>query len=310
MYDIAIVGAGPAGMSAAIYACRAGLSALVFEGEVCGGQMILTPEIENYPGLPGTSGAALASAMRQQMLSLGATLVERRVKAAEKTADGFRLTAGKATYDARTVVLATGAVRRSLGVPGEDRLAHRGVSYCAVCDGSFFRGRDVAVVGGGNTALEDALYLAGICPHVWLIHRRADFRAQARLVARLHAEPKIEFLPSSTVTEIRGGDRVESILVGTPHGEREIPVSAVFVAVGLVADNAAFADLASLDENGYIRAGADTHTDCPGVFAAGDTRTTPLRQILTAAADGATAATAAEQYLRETAAKNAAPTVE
>lgn len=310
MYDIAIVGAGPAGMSAAIYACRAGLSALVFEGEVCGGQMILTPEIENYPGLPGTSGAVLASAMRQQMLSLGATLVERRVKAAEKTADGFRLTAGKATYDARTVVLATGAVRRSLGVPGEDRLAHRGVSYCAVCDGSFFRGRDVAVVGGGNTALEDALYLAGICPHVWLIHRRADFRAQARLVARLHAEPKIEFLSSSTVTEIRGGDRVESILVGTPHGERVIPVAAVFVAVGLVADNAAFADLVSLDENGYIRAGADTHTDCPGVFAAGDTRTTPLRQILTAAADGATAATAAEQYLRETAAKNAAPTVE
>ena len=144
MYDIAIVGAGPAGMSAAIYACRAGLSALVFEGEVCGGQMILTPEIENYPGLPGTSGAALASAMRDQMLALGATLVERRVKAAEKTADAFRLTAGKQTYDARTLVLATGAVRRHLGVPGEERLAHRGVSYCAVCDGSFFRGRDVA----------------------------------------------------------------------------------------------------------------------------------------------------------------------
>ena len=243
------------------------------------------------------------------MLALGATLVERRVKAAEKTADGFRLTAGKATYDARTLVLATGAVRRHLGVPGEERLAHRGVSYCAVCDGSFFRGRDVAVVGGGNTALEDALYLAGICPHVWLIHRRADFRAQARLIERLHDEPKIEFLPSSTVTEIRGGDRVEGILVGTPHGEREIPVSAVFVAVGLVADNAAFADLVSLDENGYIRAGADTHTTCHGVFAAGDTRTTPLRQIVTAAADGAAAATASEQYLRETAAKNAAAIV-
>ena len=309
MYDIAIVGAGPAGMTAAIYACRAGLSALVFEGEVCGGQMLLTPEIENYPGLPGTSGAALATAMREQMLALGASLVERRVKAAEKTADGFRLTAGKQTYDARTVVLATGAQRRHLGVPGEERLAHRGVSYCAVCDGSFFRGREVAVVGGGNTALEDALYLAGICPRVWLIHRRADFRAQAHLVERLHAEPKIEFLPSSAVTEIRGGDRVESILVGTPHGERELPVSAVFVAVGLVADNAAFAGLVELDESGYIRAGADTRTTCHGVFAAGDTRTAPLRQIVTAAADGAAAATAAEQYLRGIAAKNAAAAV-
>lgn len=309
MYDIAIVGAGPAGMTAAIYACRAGLSALVFEGEVCGGQMLLTPEIENYPGLPGTSGAALATAMREQMLALGASLVERRVKAAEKTADGFRLTAGKQTYDARTVVLATGALRRHLGVPGEERLAHRGVSYCAVCDGSFFRGREVAVVGGGNTALEDALYLAGICPRVFLIHRRADFRAQAHLVERLHAEAKIEFLPSSAVTEIRGGDRVESILVGTPHGERELPVSAVFVAVGLVADNAAFAGLVELDESGYIRAGADTRTTCPGVFAAGDTRTAPLRQIVTAAADGAAAATAAEQYLRGIAAKNAATAV-
>ena len=309
MYDIAIVGAGPAGMSAAIYARRAGLSAIVFEGEVCGGQMVLTPEIENYPGLPGTSGAALAAAMRAQMLSLGAALVEHRVTAATKTDGGFCLAAGAQTYAARTVVLATGAVRRRLGVPGEERLAHRGVSYCAVCDGAFFRGREVAVVGGGNTALEDALYLAGICPHVWLIHRRADFRAQAHLVERMRAEPKIEFLPSSTVTEIRGGDRVESLLVGTPHGEREIPVSAVFVAVGSAADNAAFASLVALDDAGYIRAGADTRTDCPGVFAAGDTRTTPLRQIVTAAADGATAATAAERYLREVAAKNAAATV-
>lgn len=306
MYDIAIVGGGPAGMSAAIYACRAGLKTAVFEGEVCGGQMLLTPKIENYPGMPDASGAALATAMREQMLALGATLVERRVTAVEKQGEDFLLTAGKETFAARTVVLATGALRRHLDVPGEARLAHRGVSYCAVCDGSFFRGRDVAVIGGGNTALEDALYLAGICAHVWLIHRRADFRAQAYLVERVRAEAKIEPLLEASVREICGADRVEHLRVETPSGTRELSVAAVFVAVGLVADNAAFAPLVELDENGYIRADADTRTACPGVFAAGDARTTPLRQIVTAAADGAAAATAAENYLRTLAKKSSA----
>ena len=299
MYDIAIIGAGPAGMSAAVYACRAGLSTAVFEGEFCGGQMLLTPEIENYPGAPKTSGAALAECMRRQMLDLGAELIERRVGKIEKNGGNFTISAGKKSFEARAVILATGAKRRHLGVPGEERLLHRGVSFCAVCDGSFFKGREVAVVGGGNTALEDALYLAGICPRVWLIHRRDSFRAQAHLVERVKNEPKIEFLPFSTVVEVRGEDKVSGILVGTPSGEREIPLAAVFVAVGLVADNAAFADLVALNDSGYIAAGADTLTSQPGVFAAGDTRTTPLRQIVTAAADGAAAATAAEQYLRQ-----------
>lgn len=298
MYDIAIVGGGPAGMSAAIYACRAGLETAIFEREICGGQMLLTPKIENYPGMPDASGAALATAMREQMQALGASLIERCVTAVEKQGDSFVLTAGKQSFAARTVVLATGALRRHLGVPGEERLAHRGVSYCAVCDGSFFRGRDVAVVGGGNTALEDALYLAGICSHVWLIHRRADFRAQAYLVERVRAEEKIEFLPAASVLKICGADRVERVRIDTSQGTRELSVAAVFVAVGLTADNAAFASLVELDETGYIRADADTRTSCPGVFAAGDARTTPLRQIVTAAADGAAAATVAEQYLR------------
>lgn len=298
MYDIAVIGAGPAGMSAAVYACRAGLSTVVLEGEFCGGQMLLTPEIENYPGTQKTSGAELAESMRRQMLDLGAVLVERSVDKIEKNGEDFIISAGKKSFDARAVIIATGAKRRRLGVPGEERLLHRGVSFCAVCDGSFFKGRDVAVVGGGNTALEDALYLAGICSRVWLIHRRDAFRAQPHLVERVKNEAKIEFLPSSTVVEICGEDRVSGILVGTPSGEREIPLSAVFVAVGLVADNAAFADLVALDDGGYIKAGADTLTSQPGVFAAGDTRTTSLRQIVTAAADGAVAATAAERYLR------------
>lgn len=299
MYDIAIVGAGPAGMSAAIYACRAGLSALVFEGEVCGGQMILTPEIENYPGLPGTSGAVLASAMRQQMLSLGATLVERRVKAAEKTADGFRLTAGKATYDARTVVLATGAVRRSLGVPGEDRLAHRGVSYCAVCDGSFFRGRDVAVVGGGNTALEDALYLAEVCRCVTLIHRRAAFRGEKPLADAVRAHTAIRKLMGYEVERIEGEGKVEALLLRENGGSEplRLPVSGAFIAIGYEPDNAWLEGQIDLDPEGYILSDEGCATNLKGVFVAGDNRRKPLRQIVTAAADGAVAAHQAAVYL-------------
>ena len=299
MYDIAIVGAGPAGMSAAIYACRAGLSALVFEGEVCGGQMILTPEIENYPGLPGTSGAVLASAMRQQMLSLGATLVERRVKAAEKTADGFRLTAGKATYDARTVVLATGAVRRSLGVPGEDRLAHRGVSYCAVCDGAFYTGRDVAVVGGGDTALQDALFLANSCRHVTLIHRRDQFRGEDRLVRQVEKRENITILYSHTVEALHAanGELTGVTVKDVKTGEtKELTVEGLFAAVGQQPQSAPFAALVNT-AGGYYQAGEDTLTDCGGVFAAGDGRVKSVRQLTTAVGDGAVAGLAACRYV-------------
>lgn len=295
MHDIAIIGAGPAGMSAAIYARRAGLTALVFEGEMCGGQMVYTPEVENYPGFAHVSGAELSYSMREQMLALGAELIEAPVETVTKT-DGYTVTAGGKTYNAKTVIIANGAKRRKLGIPGEETYSGRGVSYCAVCDGMFFKGKTVAVIGGGNTALEDALYLAGICEKVYLIHRRDEFRAQKLFVDKVSVAQNIEILYSTIPTAICGEARVNALCVRSADSEKTLDVSAVFVAIGLLPENEMFAELVRL-ENGYILAGEDTHTSREGIFAAGDTRTKSLRQVITAAADGAMAATEAERYL-------------
>lgn len=297
MFDVCVIGAGPAGMSAAIYACRAGLRTAIFEKMVCGGQMANTPEIANYPGISETSGAALSESMRAQMLSLGAKLYTAEVLSISGNSP-FLLKTASEQYTAQALILANGAERRKLGVPGEDRLLYRGVSFCAVCDGMFFRGKRVAVVGGGNTALEDALYLSGICEKVYLIHRRDTFRAQKVFTDRISAAENIEVLYNTTVEEILGEQKTEALLLQTAEGEREIEVAAVFVAVGLVPDNARFSTLVSLDKAGYIEADEDTHTVRRGVFAAGDTRVKILRQIITAAADGAKAATEAEKYIR------------
>ena len=296
MIDIAIIGAGPAGMSAAIYARRAGLSVTVFEGEMCGGQMAYTPEVENYPGFAHISGAELSFSMREQMISLGAELVEAPVTAVTAKG-GYSVTALGEVYTAKALIVANGAKRRKLGIPGEDAYGGRGVSYCAVCDGMFVKGTTVAVVGGGNTALEDALYLAGICEKVYLIHRRDTFRAQQLFVDKVQATENIEILYSTVPTEVRGAARVNALCVQGADGERVLDVAAVFVAIGLSPENEMFAELVELAD-GYIRAGDDTHTSRAGVFAAGDTRTKTLRQIVTAAADGAMAATEAEKYVR------------
>lgn len=297
MIDIAIIGAGPAGMSAAIYARRAGLSVTVFEGEMCGGQMAYTPEVENYPGFAHISGAELSFSMREQMISLGAELVEAPVTAVTAKG-GYSVTALGEVYTAKALIVANGAKRRKLGIPGEDAYGGRGVSYCAVCDGMFFKGKTVAVVGGGNTALEDALYLAGICEKVYLIHRRDTFRAQQLFVDKVQATENIEILYSTVPTEVRGAARVNALCVQGADGERVLDVAAVFVAIGLSPENEMFAELVELAD-GYIRAGDDTHTSRAGIFAAGDTRTKTLRQIVTAAADGAMAATEAEKYVRQ-----------
>ena len=296
MIDIAIIGAGPAGMSAAIYARRAGLTVTVFEGEMCGGQMAYTPEVENYPGFAHISGAELSFSMREQMISLGAELVEVPVTAVTAKG-GYSVTALGEVYTAKALIVANGAKRRKLGIPGEDAYGGRGVSYCAVCDGMFFKGKTVAVVGGGNTALEDALYLAGICEKVYLIHRRDTFRAQQLFVDKVQATENIEILYSTVPTEVRGEARVNALCVQGADGESVLDVAAVFVAIGLSPENEMFAELVELAD-GYIRAGDDTHTSRAGIFAAGDTRTKTLRQIVTAAADGAMAATEAEKYVR------------
>lgn len=299
MFDIAIIGGGPAGMSAAIYARRAGLEVCVFEAAFCGGQMVYTPEIENYPGVARANGAELSLSMKEQMLSLGTVLIEKQVSAVSAQGNVYKIFAGKDEYDARTLIIANGANRRKLGVDGEEKYTGRGVSYCAVCDGSLYKGKTVAVVGGGNTATEDALYLSNLCEKVYLIHRRDTLRAQKHLIDAVMKSERIEKLLETRVVKINGEKRVNEIVVEDSGGERTIACDAVFVCIGLKPENAIFADIVDLDDNGYIVAHADCRTSREGVFAAGDTRTTELRQVITAASDGAIAATNAERYIRE-----------
>ena len=297
MFDILIIGAGPAGMSAAIYAKRAGLSVCVFEGEICGGQMVLTPEVENYPGLAKVSGAELSYTMSEQMQSLGAELVEEKVVSVK--ADGFfTVCTDGGEYEGKTLIIANGAKRKKLGISGEERYIGKGVSYCAVCDGMFFKGKSVCVVGGGNTALEDAVYLSRICEKVYLVHRRDEFRAKRILVDAVKETENIEIVYNAVPLEILGDVKVSAVNLSHADGERKLEVSAVFVAIGLQPENEIFGGIVELD-GGYIKAGDDTHTTRKGVFAAGDTRTKMLRQIVTAAADGAIAATEAEKFLQE-----------
>ena len=297
MYDIIIVGAGPAGLTAALYARRAGHSVLVLEGGVPGGQAVTTPHVENWPGTLSISGPDFAMGLYQQCMDLGAEIQFAAVTGFQDQGDVKVVLAGEERYQGRALILANGVQRRKLGVPGEERLGGRGVSYCATCDGSFFKGKDVAVVGGGNTAVEDAVYLASICPTVWLIHRRDRLTAQKYLVDGLRDKPNVKLLMEHKVLEIQGEQQVETVRLMGPEHQRILHVSAVFAAVGLIPDNARFSPPLALNEYGYLQAGEDCATNVPGVFAAGDTRSKELRQLVTAAADGAMAASKAGQYL-------------
>ena len=297
MYDIIIVGAGPAGLTAALYARRAGHSVLVLEGGVPGGQAVTTPHVENWPGTLSISGPDFAMGLYQQCTDLGAEIQFAAVTGFQDQGSVKVVLAGEEQFQGRALILANGVQRRKLGVPGEERLGGKGVSYCATCDGSFFKGKDVAVVGGGNTAVEDAIYLASICPTVWLIHRRDKLTAQKYLVDGLKDKPNVKLLMEHKVLEIQGEKQVESIRLMGPDHQRILHVSAVFAAVGLIPDNAKFSPPLALNEYGYLQAGEDCVTNIPGVFAAGDTRSQELRQLVTAAADGAMAASKAGQYL-------------
>ena len=297
--DIVIIGAGTAGLTAAIYACRSGLSCVVLEENMYGGQIVNTGEIENYPGMPGVTGFDFANALHRQAEALGAKSQCAPVSAISKSDPWFYVETPSATWIAKAVIAATGAVHRKLGCEGEERLTGMGVSYCATCDGAFFKGKSVAVVGGGNTAAEDALYLSGICREVHLIHRRDQFRAHQATVRRLLAAPNVTPHYQATVQQITGDKRVEGILLSSPNGEQRLEVQGVFVAIGLSPNNQLFAPLCRLDEGGYFAAGEDCRTTCDGLFAAGDTRAKPLRQLVTAAADGAVAASMAAVYVGE-----------
>ncbi len=301
MLDTMIIGAGPAGMAAGIYAARAELSHLVLEcGLMSGGQIINTSEVDNYPGLKGIGGFELAMKFREHCDECGVQFRDGKVVKVEKKENGFLvLLENGDSYETKTVLFATGAKHRTLDIPGEAEFAGSGVSYCATCDGAFFRGKEVAVIGGGDVAIEDALFLARICSKVYLVHRRDEFRAAKTLVNRLRACENVEFVLKATPSEIKGNGRVESLCVNTPEGERELPVSGVFVAVGMLPNTELLKGLVTLDEAGYVVAGEDCRADVPGVFAAGDLRTKHLRQVVTAAADGATAIYEIEAYLNQ-----------
>lgn len=299
MYDIAIVGAGPAGLSAAIYGTRAGKSVVVFEAMTYGGQIVNTPEIENYPGIRQISGFDFATGLYEQATGLGAEVVYEKVTGIEDKGSYKRVLTESGSYEARSVILATGAKNRPLGLDHEQELIGAGISYCATCDGAFFKGKDVAVVGGGSTALEDAAYLCGYCRTVYLIHRRSQFRGEEAAVEKLRKKPNIIFELDSRVIRLNGESHLESIEVEQIQtGEiRTIPVDGLFVAIGQMPDNQAFSDLVNVDDAGYIRAMESCETNVPGIFTAGDCRTKKVRQLATAAADGAVAALAACDYL-------------
>ncbi len=301
MYDILIIGGGPAGLTAAIYAARAGKRTAILEREAAGGQIVSAPLVENYPGAPSVSGAELAGRMRAQAEALGAELLYTEAAGLEKTQTGFRVLCTDGTREARTVILATGASHRRLGLPGEELLTGCGVSYCALCDGAFYEGADVAVVGGGETALQDALFLASTCRSVTLIHRRESFRAGAQLVSRAERQENIRILRGRTVEKLLWSDEALQglLLTNLKTGQTErLDVEGLFVAVGQVPQSAPFAD-AVAQENGYYLAGEDTKTSLPGVFAAGDGRKKQVRQLTTAVSDGTAAAIAACRYLEE-----------
>lgn len=299
MQDLIILGGGVAGLSAAIYASRARLDAVVLEKGFPGGQALETFEIENYPGVANTDGATLSMAIAEQAKALGADIRTADVTDWRQVEGGFAVTTTDGEYTARALLIATGATHRPLGVEGEARLRGKGVSYCATCDGRFFRGKRVAVIGGGNTAAEEALYLARLCEEVVLIHRRDSLRASRSLQERVLATDNITVRWNTSVAAIEGDKRVESLRLTTPEGEDTLAIDGVFVAVGILPNNALFPTLPQ-DKGGFLLANEDGETDIPGIFVAGDIRAKRCRQLITAAADGAAAATAAELWLTET----------
>jgi len=300
MYDLAIIGGGPSGLTAGIYAGRANLKTIVIDKGLPGGQMQNTLDIENYPGYRMITGAELSDLLQQQMLDFGAEWKQAEVSGVE-LADQFKkviLTGGE-IVEARAIIIATGAQPRKLGVPGEKEFAGRGVSYCATCDGAFFRGREVVVVGGGDSAVEEGIFLTRFAAQVTIIHRRDQLRAAPILQQRAFNNPKIKFVWNSVVDEIIGDVKVKKVRIRNlqTNAVSELNTDGVFIYVGFVPNTGFLQDTGLLNDRGYIETDNKMATKIAGVFAAGDVRETPLRQIITAASDGALAAMSAYHYL-------------
>ncbi|WP_313344699.1 thioredoxin-disulfide reductase [Lacrimispora sp.] len=299
IYDVVIIGSGPAGLTAAVYGKRAELKMIVIEKEMAsGGQILNTYEVDNYPGLPGINGYDLGMKFREHAEKLGAEFSNDEVLRIEAAEGEFTVVGEERTYVTKSVIIATGAQHRKLSVIGEDELTGMGVSYCATCDGAFFRNKVAAVVGGGDVAIEDAIFLARMCKKVYLIHRRNQLRGAKTLQTQLFNQDNVEIIWDTVVDEIEGGDQVESLTIRNANTDetRKLAVDGVFIAVGINPQSEAFNNLVEMD-HGYIKAGEDCETNIPGIFAVGDVRTKQLRQISTAVSDGANAITSVERYL-------------
>ena len=298
IYDILIIGGGPAGLTAATYACRAGKSVLVIEKAAFGGQITWSPKVENFPSVVSISGAELGDRLMEQAMEQGAEVELEEVISAELTGEVKRVTCDSgAQFEGKTVIIATGAKPRMLGLNREEELVGSGVCFCAVCDGAFYKNRTVAVNGGGNSALQDALLLSEKCAKVYLIHRRAEFKGEARLVEALKKRDNVEFLMESSITALLGDTELTGIKIIKNGEEREIALDGLFVAIGHAPDNGLFAEYIALDAAGYADSAEDCRTGTAGVFVAGDCRKKAVRQLTTAAADGSVAALAACSYL-------------
>lgn len=299
MYDVIIIGGGPAGLTAALYALRAGKSVLVIEKNAFGGQITWSPKVENFPTIESISGTELADRLTSQVMNQGADMELDEVTSVE-IKDGIKVvkTEFGETFEGKALIIATGAKPRMLGVQREQELVGAGICYCAVCDGAFYKGHPVAVNGGGNSALQDAMLLSESCSKVYLIHRRDSFRGEAKLVQALREKTNVEFVLGSEITALKGENELTGITVSDKDGNsRDIAVDGLFVAIGHAPDNGLFSELMELDEGGYAVSGEDCVTKTAGVFVAGDCRKKSVRQLTTAAADGSAAALNACRYL-------------
>ena len=300
LYDIIIVGAGPAGLTAAIYARRANKKVLVLEAKTYGGQIINTLDIENYPVEEHISGFDFATKLYNQAKNLGTEILFEKAVDLNNLGNEKEVVTNKNKYKTKAIILATGSENRKLGLSNEDELVGKGLSYCATCDGAFYKKKKVAVVGGGNTALDDALYLSNIVEKVYLIHRRDEFRGAESTINKLKEKDNVEFIYNSNITKLNASDRLESIEITNKDGSiKSIEVSGLFVAIGRVPENQNFAKIINLDESGYIPAGENCHTNVDGIFVAGDNRAKEVRQLVTATSDGAVAATEAIKYINQ-----------